>query len=219
LKFLKTKLGRAATVGASLVLILILAWGATRPHRISVCISCHEIFENFEEAFPEGELSQSVDDYRPIKAIEPKLFHLSVGCAECHAYPFEEYRESAHFENDREVKPGCIGCHDQHSIREILWWKFFYINKGRMGESPFHAITDSLRDIPKWEELRKVQAKKVRDKMVAEDSAKCKNCHKKKSKWFNKFDVHKSEKTCVQCHYNLVHRDVKWMKDAEAKKK
>ncbi len=207
-----------AAIAFGLVLILVAGWSSTRFHRISVCLSCHEIFEDFNASEPMGEASQSVDDFKPKKVVEPKLFHVSVGCAECHAYPYEEYRESAHFENEREVRPGCIGCHDSHSVKEILMWKFFYVNKGGIGESPFHAISNSLRDIPSWEKLRKELATKVRRQMLEEDSAKCKNCHKTKGKWFNKFEVHSTEKTCIQCHYNLVHKDVPWHKDTEAKK-
>ena len=167
---------------------------------------------------PKGEPTQSVDDFNPIKPIEAKLFHTSVGCAECHAYPFEEYRGSAHYDNERGVRPGCIGCHEQHSVREILMWKFFYVNEGGMGESPFHAISNALRDIPSWEILRKDLAKKVRIRMLEDESEKCQNCHKTKGKWFNKFEVHQSEKTCIQCHYNLVHKDVKWHEDTVAGK-
>ncbi len=199
-----------ASVVAALLVITVLGWNSTRFHRISICLSCHEIFEDNQEIEPTGELSQSVEDFNPKEAIEPALFHVSVGCAECHAYPYEEYRESAHYDNENEIRPGCIGCHDQHSAKEFVQWKFLYVNRGGMGESPFHAITNTLRDIPSWEELRKVQAKTVRERMIADQSAKCKNCHKKEGEWFKKFEIHKKEKTCIQCHYNLVHRDVKW---------
>ncbi|MBF0194126.1 MAG: NapC/NirT family cytochrome c [Magnetococcales bacterium] len=213
MKFFKTKLGITAAIAAGLVLILILSWSATRFHRISVCLSCHEIFEDYTAYEPDGGLSKSVEDFNPSQKIEPDIFHVSVGCAECHAYPYEEYLESAHYENDLGVKPGCIGCHDQHSVREILMWKFFYVNTGGMGESPFHAISNSLRDIVSWEELRKELATKVRKTMYEEDSIKCKNCHKQEGKWFKKFDIHKTKKTCIQCHYNIVHKDVPWHKD------
>jgi nitrate/TMAO reductase-like tetraheme cytochrome c subunit len=206
-------LGIAAVIVVVLSVTLILGWSATRFHRISVCLSCHEIFEDFKAYEPDGEPSKSTEDFNPTEAIEPSLFHVSVGCAECHAYPYEEYRESPHFDNEKDVKPGCIGCHDQHSVRQLLMWKFFYVNKGGLGESPFHAISNALRDIPSWESLRKELATKVRRKMLAEDSAKCKNCHKQEGKWFNKFEIHKTKKTCIQCHYNIVHKDVPWHKD------
>ena len=86
------------------------------------------------------------------------------------------------------------------------------MNTGGTGESPFHAISNSLRDIPAWEDLRITMAKKVRKEMIEENSIKCKGCHKQKSKWFQKIKRHQAmgEKTCVECHFNIVHKDVKW---------
>ena len=37
---------------------------------------------------------------------------------------------------------------------DFMIWKFFYINRGTIGESPFHAISSGLRDVPEWEDLR-----------------------------------------------------------------
>jgi len=197
------------------VVIAVLGWSHDRFNRISICTSCHEIFVDISQYEPVGALSESIEDFRPIKAVDPGSFNVTVGCAECHAYPFEEYRESAHFDNDREVRPGCLGCHNPHSVREILTWKFFYVNEGTIGESPFHSISNSLRDIPAWENLRVDLANKVRKQMMAENSAKCKVCHKPQSKWFAKIKRHQEmgEKTCIQCHYNLVHKEVRWHKE------
>jgi nitrate/TMAO reductase-like tetraheme cytochrome c subunit len=199
-------------VSALLLALAIAGWSHSRFNRISICISCHEIFVDAAEYQPVGEPSESVEDFRPVTAFDPGSFNVTVGCAECHAYPYEEYRESAHYDNDRDVRPGCVGCHDPHSVREILTWKFFYINDGTIGESPFHSISNSLRDIPAWENLRIELAQKVRGKMLAEDSAKCVNCHKTESKWFAKVKRHgkRDGKSCIQCHYNLVHKDVDW---------
>jgi len=202
--------GLIAVVG----IMSVLGWSHSRFTRVSICTSCHEIFVESAEYEPSTELSESIEDYKPSKPFDPGHFNVTVGCAECHAYPFEEYRESAHYENDQDVRAGCVGCHDSHSVREVLFWKFFYVNKGTVGESPFHAISNSLRDIPAWEELRVTLADTVRGKMIKEKSAKCKVCHKTESKWFAKIERHQkmADKTCVQCHYNLVHDDVRWAK-------
>jgi len=226
LKIFGLKIGNNFTTwatAAGLVVVLlavsVLGWSHSRFNRVSICISCHEIFVDIKEYSPSAELSKSVEDFKPAKAFDPGHFNVTVGCAECHAYPYEEYRESAHYENDQEVQAGCVGCHEPHSVREVLMWKFFYVNKGVMGESPFHAISNSLRDIPEWEKLRVDLAQKVRQKMVADKSARCKTCHKPPGKWFSKIKRHqkRGDKTCVQCHYNLVHKDVKWVKKSPKK--
>ncbi len=191
--------------------VALLGWSHSRFTRISVCTTCHEIFVDYDEYKQISKLSESMEDYLPTKEIDTGSFNVTVGCAECHAYPFEEYRESPHYDNQRGVKAGCMGCHNPHSVREFLVWKFFYLNKGEIGESPFHKISNSLRDIPSWEGLRSELAMRVREQMVQENSEKCKVCHKPKSKWFNKIESHqRTEKTCVQCHYNIVHKDVPW---------
>jgi len=128
-KLLKTKVALIAAVGALLALIFtvaVLGWSSTRFTRISVCITCHEIFVDYADYKPvteESELSESVEDFKPTKVFDPGLFNVTVGCAECHAYPFEEYRESPHFDNDTGTRPVCLGCHDPHSVRQIIAWK------------------------------------------------------------------------------------------------
>ncbi len=209
--------------GLALVLVIItvaigLGWSSTRFTRISGCTVCHEIFVNEEEYAPRGELSSSVEDFKPTEEFDPGLFNVTVGCGECHAYPYNEYRDSAHYDNDLGVRPGCVGCHDPHSIWQVMSWKFFYVNQGSLGESPFHAISNTIRDVPAWEDLRVELAEKVRDTMVEEKSVKCHVCHKTESEWFNDVKQHKvmlekGEKSCIHCHYNLVHEDVDWDKD------
>jgi len=224
LKFLKSRTGIIVSIGLALALIFIIVflnWSSSRFTRISVCQTCHEIFVDYAEYEPVGEVSESIEDYKPVKLFEPAAYDVTVGCAECHAYPYEEYRDSAHYDNDLDVRPGCVGCHVPHSVREILAWKFFYLNQGSLGESPFHAISNSLRDIPEWEKLRVKLAGRVRQQMLDNESAKCKVCHKTDSEWFNGIERHQimlkeGEKTCINCHYNLVHDDVDWDESFES---
>jgi len=209
MKFPKTKSGfiliGIAVFGLGLV-IAIVGWSSTRFTRTDVCITCHEMFVDYDEYKQTAPLSESVEDYKPTQKYDPGFFNVTVGCADCHAYPYEEYKESPHYDNQRGVKAGCVGCHSPHSVREILAWKFFYINY-----SPFHAISNGLRDIPEWEKLRVKLATRVRKQMMEEDSEKCKVCHKTEGKWFVKIKQHQiTKKTCIQCHYNLVHKEVKW---------
>jgi nitrate/TMAO reductase-like tetraheme cytochrome c subunit len=223
LRLPRTARGITASViglAALLAIISVGTWSATRFHRVSICTSCHEIFVDIDEYDPETQLSESLEDFKPVTPFEPGLFEVTVGCAECHAYPFEEYRESPHYDNDSGVRPGCLGCHQSHSVRQVLAWKFFYVNQGSLGESPFHAISNSIRDAVAWEELRVQLAARVREKMVEEDSVKCKVCHKPEGQWYQKFERHQAtleagSKTCVECHYNMVHAEVPWDKRKE----
>ncbi|HEC15669.1 MAG TPA: hypothetical protein ENI99_03715 [Sedimenticola sp.] len=221
MEFLKTKAGLAVAAGAIILILVIsvVSCTSTRFQRISVCTVCHEIFVDYDEYKPMGEVSTDIEDYKPRQLFEPEAFDATVGCAECHAYPYEEYRESPHYDNELGVRPGCVGCHEPHSVAQILRWKFFYVNKGGLGESPFHAISNSLRNIPKWEELRIELAKKVRKKFIETQSAKCQVCHKTESEWWNEIKRHQTMKekgkSCIHCHYNLVHAEVDWEEDEE----
>ncbi|NGZ06815.1 MAG: hypothetical protein G8237_10710 [Magnetococcales bacterium] len=212
MNFFKKKWVIVAGVALLVVLMIGLGWSSHRFNRISLCTSCHEIFVSYDEYKPVGTISRSKEDYNPAKPPSPGLFNMTVGCAECHAYPYEEYRNSPHFDNTRGVKPGCVGCHKPHSVYQFLNWKFFYLNKGGYGESPFHEISNGLRDVAEWEEQRVALAKRVRKDMLAEDSIRCKNCHKPDGEWFKKLEPHKAtnNKTCVECHHNIVHKAVKW---------
>lgn len=214
MNFLKNKIAMILVLGVVVVIVTGLGWSSHRFNRISLCTSCHEIFVKYDEYKPIGEPSKSKEDFNPIKEPEPGLFKVTVGCAECHAYPYEEYKKSPHFDNEKGVKPGCVGCHSTHTVYQFLNWKFFYMNKGGYGESPFHEISSGLRDIPEWEKLRVELAKRVRIEMLAENSAKCKNCHKPDGNWFKKLEPHKeTQKTCVECHHNIVHKSVPWAVD------
>ena len=216
MKFLTTKNTYILIIGLALVIFLIasIGWTKYRFKKISLCTVCHEIFVSYDEYKPVGEESQSIEDFNPIKKYSPGLFKVSVGCAECHMYPYEEYRESAHYDNDFDIKPGCVGCHEPHSALQLVRWKFLYINKGGLGESPFHAVSSSLRDVPEWEELRIKLAKRVREGMLKDRSKKCQVCHKTEAKWFTDIKRHRvmleKGQTCIECHYNLVHEDVDW---------
>ncbi len=212
-----TTKGVLIIIGAIVLVLLFSGLSCTsdRFTRISACTICHEVFVDFDEYRPMGTASEDIEDYKPKEVFEPGAFDVTAGCAECHAYPYEEYRESAHYDNELEVRPGCVGCHDPHSVREILHWKFIYLNKGVIGESPFHAVSSSLRDIEMWEnELRPKQAAKVRQQMVENKSEKCLTCHKTESVWWQDIGQHKTMEeqglSCINCHYNLVHADVAW---------
>jgi len=209
------KLLSAAGIIVLIVIFSGLSCTSDRFTRISACTVCHQIFVEAEEYAPLGDVSLDLEDYKPTEKFEPSMFDVSVGCAECHAYPYEEYKESPHYDNELDVRPGCVGCHDTHSVREILHWKFLYRNHGVVGESPFHAISRTLRDIPEWEEeLRPKLAARVRDKMVEDKSEKCQVCHKTESEWWQDIGSHKTMKekgkSCIHCHYNLVHAEVEW---------
>ena len=220
MSFLKSRTALIAVAGA--VILIFLAAGvscsSSRFTKPSACTVCHQVFVEPAEYMPMGEISESLEDLNPSVLFSPKAFDMSVGCGECHAYPFEEYKDSPHYDNDMGVRPGCVGCHEPHGLWEFLHFKFLYLNDGRIGKSPFDSVSSSLVDISEWEKLRIKQAATVRKKMIAERSRKCMVCHKIDAEIWNEIKRHKAareqidkgEKSCIHCHYNLVHADVDW---------
>jgi len=202
-----------------IVLIIFTGWSRYKFNDISLCLTCHELFVANEDYQP----------FRDGKVEKPGagLFEIGVGCAECHMYPYEEYKKSKHFTNKIGIKPGCTGCHESHSVVKILRWKFLYVNTGGYGDTPFHTLSNSLRDRPEWEMTRMGLAKIVREKMVKERSFRCKECHdpektdsKIPQKRLLKIKPHKKAieggagkwegLNCIECHYNIVHAAVPW---------
>ncbi|MBI5286758.1 MAG: NapC/NirT family cytochrome c [Deltaproteobacteria bacterium] len=221
----KAKKGYILIAGLAVVLFVIAGtgWSYYRLSDIKLCTVCHEISvqnEDYQPVIPEGEFPKGSLVSNPGKS-RPGLFKVNIGCADCHMYPYEEYKKSAHYKNEKGMKPGCVGCHEPHSAWQITRWKFLYVNKGGYGESPFHAISNSIRDLPEWEGLRKEWAKRVREEMFKEKDFRCNKCHNPSGDWFPKKKAHKKaiekNKTCIECHYNLVHAEVPWPEMEEKK--
>ncbi|MBI5232927.1 MAG: NapC/NirT family cytochrome c [Deltaproteobacteria bacterium] len=163
-------------------------------------------------------IKYNFDDYKGNLYSRSKVTSgASIGCAECHPYPFREYQKSTHYMNRSGVRPGCMACHEPHSLFNLIRFKFLYLNTGTQGDSLFHNITGVVMDKEKWEKRRVELAKKVREGFLATDSAKCRNCHVRAlivSKKAPVMRAHKKiesqGKTCIDCHYNLVHAEVPW---------
>ncbi|MEE9614927.1 MAG: NapC/NirT family cytochrome c [Thermodesulfobacteriota bacterium] len=196
------------TLVASILVFKVVGYTS---HRLNtdpgVCNICHEKM-----------IKYSFDDYKGNSFSSSKVTSgARIGCAECHPYPFREFQKSTHYNNPSGVRPGCISCHEPHSMFQLIRFKFLYINSGSQGDSAFHNISGVIMDKELWEKRRIELAGKVREKLLATDSAKCRDCHdrallKPTSKTIER--AHKKmetqNKTCIDCHYDLVHAEVPW---------
>lgn len=138
-------------------------------------------------------------------------------CTSCHAmkFPAEEFQQSRHYKSKSGISPNCVDCH---------------IPKGDDLAKFRRVIGDGLAQItgPKtkeeFEKRRPELAKRVRDYLHRNDSRTCRQCHIEqamKSDNTKAMDAHKKlvlkglnsgmieeKKTCIDCHYNLVHAKV-----------
>ena len=204
-----TKKGLILSIIIGIVLFFVIHAGIRyaqyRTNDISLCLVCHELFVPYDEY-------KGADYNRDWSGV-------GIGCAECHMYPYEEFKKSPHYANAAGLRPSCTACHEPHSFTRIVRYKFIYINKGGYGESPFHKLSNSLRDKPEWDEIRAKLAKKVRDDFLKTNSQKCWDCHgarfdvRLKNLKAHKRAIEKKKierLNCIECHYNLVHAEVPW---------
>ena len=135
----------------------------------------------------------------------------NVFCTTCHSmtYAEESYEASLHFNSASGVRASCGDCHVSEGVFAATWdhavgtkdlikqlfgpdYDDPVINALHLPDAAFHAR--------KW----------LKDR----DSATCKRCHVLEAiqgKRANTAAIHLEEtegKTCIDCHYNLVHRQV-----------
>ncbi|MBI5681659.1 MAG: NapC/NirT family cytochrome c [Deltaproteobacteria bacterium] len=205
--------------GIGAVLILLIAVISFLNHgsvnNPNFCALCHEI-------------KYSYDDYRPYPITKANS-GVRVGCAECHPMVFAEYEKSKHFNGRNGLRPGCTSCHEPHTVGKFANFMFVTgpIFTSKPGSGPggaFWNIAAPMNDKERWEAIRPGLAKRVREGFMKNDSAPCRNCHNteilvpKRIRGQNAHEKFKSgEKTCIECHYNLVHAEVAWNVDKKKK--
>ncbi|MBI2239468.1 MAG: NapC/NirT family cytochrome c [Magnetospirillum gryphiswaldense] len=133
-------------------------------------------------------------------------------CVSCHsmgAYVYEEYKQSKHYQTASGVRPECGDCHVSKRFWPAVWDHV---------TGTHDLISEFTHDWTKpevFEEQRGRMAEKVRLRMVAEDSSTCRSCHameaikpqRARGQRAHEAAV-KEGKTCIACHYNLVHKEV-----------
>ena len=137
-------------------------------------------------------------------------------CTSCHAMkayiaadPF--YQKAPHQTGPSGMRAGCKDCHI--AATDLVGETWTHAKKGVM---EWIALMRFDYDDPKvWASRRVLLARHVRDEMLADNSAACRNCHelaltRPKSRAGRAAHAFAAEgtRTCIQCHFNLVHRPV-----------
>jgi len=123
-------------------------------------------------------------------------------------FPYAEFKDSTHYKSRSGVSPLCVNCHIDPDSG--LLGKLKQVRKDKRAGS-------SVSSEDEWSEIRPRLAKVVRDKLLKNDSATCRSCHVRiaiVSESATIMRAHKKmetqNKTCIDCHYNLVHAEVPW---------
>lgn len=123
---------------------------------------------------------------------------------------YKELKESKHWTTATGVRPKCADCHVSGRLTFAMWDHF--IGTGEL----FVWMTNDFSNPEAFEVLRPAAADRVRMEMLANNSANCRRCHvmeaikpKRKRGQSQHQAALKEGTTCISCHYNLVHKEVK----------
>lgn len=132
-------------------------------------------------------------------------------CTSCHSMELvaAPYRESTHYRPASGVRASCGDCHVSEGIFAATWDHFVG------AQDLYKQIFGPDYDDPVINALHLPEAAfAAREWFKNSDSATCKRCHLKDAIFGTRPDtmlIHREDakaKSCIECHYNLVHRKV-----------
>ena len=132
-------------------------------------------------------------------------------CTGCHSMELsaEPYRESAHYKPRSGVRASCGDCHVSEGVLSATWDHFLGT------KDVFHQLFGPDYDNPVVRALHIPEAAfSARAWFKKQNSSTCKRCHVKEAIFGDRPDtlqIHLEDaegKSCIECHYNLVHRRV-----------
>jgi cytochrome c-type protein NapC len=133
-----------------------------------------------------------------------------VSCHEMKTNVFEELKGTIHFTNRSGVRATCPDCHVPHE------WTDKIARKMQASKEVWGHIFGSIDTREKFLALRRHLAEREWERMKANDSLECRNCHSAESMDLAKQNpraarAHETqlftrEKTCIDCHKGIAHR-------------
>lgn len=136
-----------------------------------------------------------------------------ISCHEMRSTVYEEYKQTAHYQNSSGVRAVCADCHVPKVWEAKLWRKI----QATFKELP-HKILGTIDTPEKFEAKRLELAEHVWASMKATNSRECRNCHdldtmtldtQKRRARVQHEDAKKSGETCIDCHQGIAHKEPK----------
>jgi cytochrome c-type protein NapC len=134
-------------------------------------------------------------------------------CTSCHemeANVFEELKGTIHYTNRSGVRATCPDCHVPHE------WTVKIARKMQASKEVWGHIFGSIDTRDEFLGLRRAMAGREWERMAANDSLECRNCHSAASMDITKqgargAQAHErflftGERTCIDCHKGIAHR-------------
>jgi cytochrome c-type protein NapC len=131
-----------------------------------------------------------------------------LGCHEMADNVFPEYQETVHYTNRSGVRATCPDCHVPHE------WIPKIIRKIQASKEVWGKLTGTINTREKFLEKRIELAQHEWDRMKANDSQACRNCHN--YEYFDYMEQNRrsanahqkglsSGMTCIDCHKGIAH--------------
>ncbi|MDB5654548.1 MAG: NapC/NirT cytochrome c domain protein [Tardiphaga sp.] len=132
-----------------------------------------------------------------------------VSCHEMRDNVFQAYKKTIHYQNASGVRAICSDCHVPRD------WTHKIIRKIEASNELYHWALGSIDSRQKFEAKRHQLARHEWERMRANDSRECRNCHS-----FEAMDFHrqtpkaatamtaamKTGQTCIDCHKGIAHQ-------------
>jgi len=132
------------------------------------------------------------------------------GCHEMHDNVYQELKTTIHWSNRSGVRATCPDCHVPHD------WVHKIARKMQASKEVWGKIFGSISTREKFIDKRLELAEHEWDRLKANDSLECRNCHNFASMDFTRQSpraahIHEQAlggqgKTCIDCHKGIAHR-------------
>jgi cytochrome c-type protein NapC len=139
--------------------------------------------------------------------------HTESFCTSCHemrSTVFEELKSTIHYSNRSGVRATCPDCHVPHNFTDQI------ARKVQASRELWGKLTGTIDTREEFLNRRLTLAQHEWERMKANDSLECRNCHSFRSMDFTRQStraaaVHErwlpgGEKTCIDCHKGIAHR-------------
>ena len=132
-----------------------------------------------------------------------------VSCHEMEANPFEELKSTVHYTNRSGVRATCSDCHVPHD------WTHKVGRKMEASKEVWGWIFGTINTPEKYEAKRRELAEREWERLEANDSLECRNCHefdymdfteqKPRAAEAHSTALADGESTCIDCHKGIAH--------------
>lgn len=132
-----------------------------------------------------------------------------IGCHEMENNVYQEYKKTIHYTNRSGVRATCPDCHVPKDFAHKM------MRKVQASKEVWSRIVGTIDTKEKFEANRLRLAQNEWNRMKANDSRECRNCHsfegmdqdKQKQRSRKNHDMaQKDGKTCIDCHKGIAHQ-------------